>query len=149
MNNTANLAHKKYGVVNIETGEVEKHIIGLETNDDKKNTTFNGFYNQQFKTGIRFVMDLKLNGSERIVLDYLTLSIEKDTGKVDFSPSRMVKDLGFSRQYFTKIKSKFIKLNLIYKNEGDTYINPNLFWRGDAEICAKTKQSKPFLRLVK
>ena len=149
MNNAAISTHKKFGVINIETGEVEKHIIGLEANDDKKNTTFNGFYNQQFRSGIKFIMNLKLNGSERVVLDYLTLSIEKDTGKVDFSPSQMVKELGFSRQYFTKIKAKFIKLNLIYKSEGNTYINPNLFWRGDAEICAKTKQSKPFLRLVK
>jgi hypothetical protein len=100
-----------------------------------------------FSTSAAAIRKMKLNGTEQDLLSRLLNGMYFDTGRIDFSPTKLAREHGISREHLSRIKSKFIEAKIIIvRAEGNDYINSRVAWRGkDQWLCAEWRKSDPFL----
>ncbi|MDE3022677.1 MAG: hypothetical protein KGI54_12605 [Pseudomonadota bacterium] len=92
------------------------------------------------------ILEMKLTATQFSIL--LILMAEMSEGKVEFNAQQISKKLKITRETASRIKSKFLKNEILIKNEeGDLELDARLFWKGKFDDLQAIRQ-KQHLKLV-
>lgn len=117
-------------IVDVNTGElvqVESEKIFTQKIDSEN------FY-MTFLDHVAPLFELH-SDSARNVLDWFCVNAQFNTGKVSLSIAdreQLCKDLGIKKNQLTNNIKKLKDFDLITGDRGTYYINPKIFWKGDA-----------------
>ena len=89
------------------------------------------------------------------VLDYkifhqLLERVEKNTGLVEFSATRLAVELGYDRASVQRSRKKFIDAGILIPGErrGQLFFDARIFWRGKIDEIPDARLHQNHLRLV-
>jgi len=125
------------------TQTIQREIIDVNTGESVKvdtQKTFTEKINPEhfYMTFIDYIAPLYQLHSEvaRRMLDWMCEHAEYNTGIVDLSTSKrqqMCSELNLANNQITNNLKKLKDLNLITGDKGSFTVNPEIFWKGDAQ----------------
>lgn len=125
------------------TQTIQREIIDVNTGESVKvdtQKTFTEKINPEhfYMTFIDYIAPLYQLHSEvaRRMLDWMCEHAEYNTGIVDLSTSKrqqMCSELNLANNQVTNNLKKLKDLNLITGDKGSFTVNPEIFWKGDAQ----------------
>lgn len=125
------------------TQTIQREIVDVNTGESVKvdtQKTFTEKINPEhfYMTFIDYIAPLYQLHSEvaRRMLDWMCEHAEYNTGIVDLSTSKrqqMCSELNLANNQITNNLKKLKDLNLITGDKGSFTVNPEIFWKGDAQ----------------